>query len=146
MLFNVHAILQMHSVSEYITKIMLGRFFWYLVFPPRSLCLSRLPFIWLFWTLSSMLEIFLRGLLILVVCSYLRPVPPTSCLEALVPCWRLPPVNDFPRNSQSTYWVLLLRLVSGKSLPLPALVVEDWSLSFWELWWRDQLAVCTVFT
>lgn len=71
MLLNVCVILYMYPVSEYITEIIL--FFFFL--PLRTLCFSRFPFICLFLTLSSMSEVFLRGLLILAVCSYLKTVP-----------------------------------------------------------------------
>lgn len=135
MLFHVCVTLYMYPVSEYITEIIL--FF----SPLRSLCFSMFPFICLFWTLSSTSEIFLRGLLISVVCSYLK-----QCLRKLFRSLdSMMKLAVSPRNLQSAYWVLYLRQTDYREK-----TSSSWwwrtCPSFWELCWRKyQLAECTMF-
>lgn len=107
MLFKVCVVLYMYPVSEYITEIIL-------VFSPsqKSLFL-QVSFHFLFWTLSSMSEIFLRDLLIF--CSYLKPVPQ----KAVQKPWFHDEACCFPRNlHQPMESRTLDRLITEERLPV----------------------------
>lgn len=76
MLFNAYAGLQMRSVYGYISETMLDGVFGVLFyFSSWKSLFVQVAFHVFIWALSSILEKFLRGLLILIVCSYLRPMP-----------------------------------------------------------------------
>lgn len=96
------------------------------------------PFICLFWTLSSTSEIFLRGLLISVVSSYLK-----QCLRKLFRSLdSMMKLAVSPRNLQSAYWVLYLRQTDYREK-----TSSSWwwrtCPSFWEL--LEKISACRVY-
>lgn len=124
MLFNVYAILQMHSVYGYISEIMLNGVFGVLFyFSSWKSLFVQVAFHVFIWALSSILETFLRGLLILVVCCYLRPMS-VKLLRSSCSTVKLPTRELVPQEEPVS--ILSLAPQTGyRSLPLPALVVED---------------------